>query len=131
MRIVATAIVIAIAATSAGCSASSSSSSRAPAQTVTQTTAAPTQTAAGPAEATPGSERGSKTVVAHMVGRSLDVAERMLHSAGISYKVIPLHGQVNGAATRWGVCETKPVPGMTESSTVVDLIVAQLKCGGH
>jgi hypothetical protein len=131
MRIVATAIVIAIAATSAGCSGSSSSSSRAPAQTVTQTTAAPTKAAAGPTKATSGSGRGAKALPAHLAGRPLDVAEGMLHRSGISYKVIPLHGRVNDAATRWGVCETMPVANRPESSPVVDLIVAQLKCGGR
>ena len=138
MRIVATAVVIAIAATSAGCGGSSSSSSRAPAQAVTQTTAAParpsaaaTRPAAGPTKATSGSGRGANTVLTHLVGRPLDNAEGMLHSAGISYKVIPLHGHVNDATTRWGVCETKPVASRHESPSVVELIVARLKCGGR
>ena len=131
MRILATAIVIAIAATSAGCSGSSSSSSRAPAQTVTQTAAAPTQAAAGPTAAASGSIHRGKAVPAHLAGRPLDVAEGMLHTAGISYKVIPLHGQFNGAASHWGVCDTASVANMSESSPVVDLLVARLRCGGH
>ena len=124
MRILATAIVIAIAVTSAGCSGNSSSSSRAPAQTVTQTTAAPTTAASG-------SLHRGKAVPAHLVGRPLDVAEGMLHAAHISYKVIPLHGRLSGAASQWGVCDTASVANMSESSPVVNLIVARLKCGGH
>ena len=131
MRILATAIVIAIAATSAGCSGSSSSPSRAAAQPVTQTTAAPTKGAVGPTRATSGSARVAKALPAHLVGRPLDVAEGMLHRAGISYKLIPLHGHVRGAASRWGVCETKPAANSTESFPVVDLIVALLRCGGR
>ena len=135
MRILATAIVIAIAAASVGCSGSSPSPSRAAAQPVTQTTAAPSNSAAGPTKATSGSRRAVKTLPAHLpahlVGRPLDVAERMLHRAGISYKLIPLHGHINGVATRWGVCETVPVANSTESSPVVDLVVARLRCGGH
>jgi hypothetical protein len=131
MRILATAIVIAIAAMSAGCSGSSSSSSRAPAEPVPQTTTtAPTQAAAGPTAAASGSIHRGKAVPAHLVGRQLDVAEGMLHAAHISYKVIPLHGRVSGAASQWGVCDTTSV-NMSESSPVVNLIVARLKCGGH
>lgn len=128
MRILATAIVIAIAATSAGCSASSSSSSRTAAQPVTQTTATPAKSVAEPTKATSGSVHG-KALPAHLVGRPLNIAERMLHRAGISYKVIPLHGHVNDAASRWGVCEMEPVPNAL--SPVVDLVVAQLRCGGR
>lgn len=130
MRILATAIVIAIVAASAGCSGSSSSSSRASAQTATQATAAPTQAAAGPTAAASGSIHRGKAVPAHLVGRQLDVAEGMLHAAHISYKVIPLHGRVSGAASQWGVCDMTSV-NMSESSPVVNLIVARLKCGGH
>ena len=129
MRILATAIVVAVAVTSAGCSSNSSSSSGAPAQTVAPTTAAPTQAAGGPTATASGSIHRGKAVPAHLVGRSLDVAESMLHTAHISYKVIPLHGQFNGAASRWGVCET--VPFVNGASQVVDLIVAESKCGGH
>jgi hypothetical protein len=128
MRILATAIVIAIAAASAGCSGSPSSSSRAPAQT---TTAAPTQAAAGPTAAASGSIHRGKAVPAHLVGRQLDVAEGMLHAAHISYKVIPLHGRVSGAASQWGVCDTASAANMSESSPVVALLVARLRCGGH
>jgi hypothetical protein len=127
MRILATAIVIAIAAASAGCSGSSSSSSGARAQT---TTTAPTQAAAGPTAAASGSIHRGKAVPAHLVGRQLDVAEGMLHAVHISYKVIPLHGRVSGAASQWGVCDMTSV-NMSESSPVVNLIVARLKCGGH
>lgn len=131
MRILATAIVVAIAVTSAGCSGNSSPSSRAPAQTVTPTTAAPTRTAAGPTTAAPGSIYRGKAVPAHLVGRPLDVAEGMLHTAHISYKVIPLHGRVSGAVSSWGVCDTTSVANTSRSSPVVELIVARLKCGGH
>jgi hypothetical protein len=158
MRIIATAIVIALTATSAGCGGSSSSSSGAPARTVTQATAAPTAPtarrtqptaaptqptaaptqptaapngrSARPTRTTPGAARGARTVPTQLVGRPLDVAMSRLRNAGISYKVIPLHGHSVDGATHWGVCETKAVevPGLA-SGTSVDLIVAHLRCG--
>ena len=159
MRIVATAIVIATAAASAGCGGGSSSSSRAPSQTLAQTTAVSTRSAAAssrhaaartrsaaapkpaPTNMTSGSRRGAHTVPTHparrfkslakLVGRPLDVARRMLQHAGISYKVIPLHGHANDAAAHWGVCETAPTGGKFGTSEGIGLIVAYLKCGAR
>jgi hypothetical protein len=76
--------------------------------------------------------RGVKALPAHLVGRSLEVATTMLRNAGISYKVIPLHGHGTAAASSWGVCETTPVatPSLT-GATSVGLVVAHLKCGAH
>ena len=150
MRIAATVIVIAIAATSAGCGGSSSSSSHAPAQTA-QATVAPTAATAAATTTTSGRGRVAKTVSSgghraktvsgsgyraktgptHLVGRPVDVAESMLKGAGISYKLIPLHGHANDVGPHWGVCETQPAAGSSEGSPGVDLMVAHLRCGAR
>ena len=101
--------------------------------------AARTKPAAASTKTTSGSRRGAHTVPTHpaggfkslakLVGRPLDVARRMLQSAGISYKVIPLHGHANNAAAQWGVCETAPMGGKFGGSGGIGLIVARLKCG--
>ena len=139
MRIAATVIVIAIVTAGAGCGSRSSAFS--PSQTVasdsaTQTTPAPTTTnatrtatVAASATTTSTSKSGAKTMPAHLIGQRLDVTERILRDAGISYKLIRLHDHAGGAPSGWGVCETNPAPGKRLSSAHVDLIVVHSKCG--
>lgn len=138
MRIVPTAIITAIMAVSAGCGGSSSSSSRSLTQAATQKTSAGTTTTSAPTAATSArTKKGSKsartatTAPIRLVGRRLDVAERMLKKAGISYVVIPLHGHGRAAAAGWGVCETRPAAASSDAVPRIDLLVAHLRCGAH
>jgi hypothetical protein len=64
-----------------------------------------------------------------LVGRRLDVAERMLRRTGIAYSVIRLHSHAVGSTSQWGVCETMPAGASTEGAPGIELLVVHAKCG--
>jgi hypothetical protein len=68
-------------------------------------------------------------VPAHLVGRTLEVAEALLNRAGVPYKIIPLHGHVKAADNHWGVCEIQGAAGSSDWYPSVALIVGRLRCG--
>jgi hypothetical protein len=70
-----------------------------------------------------------KIVPTHLINQRLDVAERVLHDAGIAYRVIRLHSHAGGTTSGWGVCETTPHLGARVSSAPIDLIVVHARCG--
>ena len=152
IRVIGPVIVIGLAAAAAGCGGSSSvqlasvQSGARPTTAATQPAASRSQTAAAKlaAKTTPrGGRTATVTTVAvrprqkatvprHLVGKRLDIAERMLRTARVRYTVIALHGRVSKRTTaQWGVCETMPAAKSSGFSPAVDLLVARHRCGGR